>query len=400
MKTSIKKERLKRFFLFKNHREKSFFLYFFFLVLSLCLGNLCLFYLSLHPFLDAGALANEGREFSDQSPFWIYLKPEWINILGLVFISWISSFIFGLMVFRECKKNNLKFKVLNDEIENQIQKTHRLEETIKQNALYLKEKNEQLEKTSVLLEVTQKKLCMNEKLATLGELTAGIAHEINNPTAVILGNVELMQFGLGQNAKVVQEEITAVLEQIDRIRHITRSLLQYTRKGGVQDEVTWQYVNPVIEESMILVRSGTKKQKIVFLTDLNATGCVEINRHQLLQVLVNLQMNGIHAMNEEGTLKVKSEDWLDDQKHQLGVKISVQDFGCGISKENRDKIFSPFFTTRRFGSGLGLSVSQSIVREVGGDIHVESTLGQGSTFTLFLREKGNNEVIFPLNFIE
>lgn len=92
----------------------------------------------------------------------------------------------------------------------------------------------------------------------MGELTAGIAHEINNPTAVILGNVELIQFELGEEASRVQEEIDAILAQIDRIRNITRSLLQYSRQGGVQDEITWQHVNPIIDESITLVKTGTK----------------------------------------------------------------------------------------------------------------------------------------------
>ena len=350
--------------------------------------------------MDTGSVDSLYPELLNKVGFLHKVTPEWRDILGLFAVFLISTLICIMMFFRKLNGNDIKMKRLSCEAEVHIQKINSLDEKIKQYLFCLKEKNEQLEKKDALLDLTQKKLCMNEKLAALGELTAGIAHEINNPIAVILGNVELMKFGLGEHATSVQEEMTAVLEQIDRIRHITRSLLQYSRKGGVQDEVTWQYVNPVIEESVILVRSGTKKSKIAFFTDLRATLCVEINRHQLLQVLVNLQMNGIHAMNEEGTLKVKSEDWLDDQKHPLGVMISVQDFGCGISKENLNKIFSPFFTTRRFGSGLGLSVSQSIVRGLGGEIHVESTLGQGSTFTLLLREKVQSDLISPLYLIE
>ena len=400
MKALIKIARLKSLSLFLIKCMHAFFFRFFPLILTLCLGLLCLFYLSLLLAMDTGSLDSLYRKLLDEVGFLHNFTPEWRDIFGLSSVFLICTVIFITMLFRKLQINNIKINKLNSEAEGQIQKINLLDEKIKQHAFCLKEKNEQLEKKDALLDVTQKKLCMNEKLAALGELTAGIAHEINNPIAVILGNVELMKFGLGEHATAVQEEMTAVLEQIDRIRHITRSLLQYSRKGGVQDEVTWQYVNPVIEESVILVRSGTKKPKITFFTDLNATICVEINRHQLLQVLVNLQMNGIHAMNEEGTLKVKSEDWLDDQNQSLGVMISIQDFGCGISKENRNKIFSPFFTTRRFGSGLGLSVSQSIVRGLGGEIQVESTLGQGSTFTLFLREKVQSDLISPLHLIE
>ena len=167
-----------------------------------------------------------------------------------------------------------------------------LEGKVQQRTASLKDKTEELELHIQLLNQTRDKLVVNEKLAALGELTAGIAHEINNPTAVILGNVELIQFELGEEASRVQEEIDAIHAQIDRIRNITRSLLQYSRKGGVQDEITWQHVNPIIDESITLVKTGTKKRDIEFVTDLQAHTSVEINRHHLLQILVNLQMNG------------------------------------------------------------------------------------------------------------
>ncbi|NGN98021.1 two-component sensor histidine kinase [Grimontia sp. S25] len=262
-----------------------------------------------------------------------------------------------------------------------------LEDKVKERTASLHETTEELRQNITLLEQTRSKLLLNEKLAALGELTAGIAHEINNPTAVILGNIELMEYELGKNATLVSEEMSAVLEQIDRIRNITRSLLQYSRQGGVQDEITWQHVNPVIEESVTLVRSGTKKSDVEVVTELNAKCCVEINRHQLLQVLVNLQMNGVHAMNDRGKLVVRSSDWLDENGNPIGATISVQDFGCGIANENLTKIFDPFFTTRRSGTGLGLAVTHGIVSGLGGEIKVESELGEGTTFTLYLREK-------------
>ncbi|MDD1783041.1 cache domain-containing protein [Enterovibrio sp. ZSDZ35] len=275
-----------------------------------------------------------------------------------------------------------------------------LEDKVKQRTASLHEKTALLEQNIKLLEQTRNKLLLNEKLAALGELTAGIAHEINNPTAVILGNIELMEYELGRNADLVSEEMEAVLEQIDRIRNITRSLLQYSRQGGVQDQITWQHVNPVIEESVTLVRSGMKKHDVEVITELEAKCSVEINRHQLLQVLVNLQMNGIHAMNDEGKLIVRSEDWLDESGNPLGAKISVQDFGCGIANENLTKIFDPFFTTRRSGTGLGLSVTQGIVSGLGGEIKVDSELGEGSIFTLYLRDKIQSDNIASLKVVE
>ncbi len=250
----------------------------------------------------------------------------------------------------------------------------------------LREKTEELEMHIQLLNQTRDKLIVHEKLSALGELTAGIAHEINNPTAVILGNIELIHFELGGDAKRVQEEIDAIHTQIDRIRDITRSLLQYSRQGGIQDEITWQHVNPVIDESVTLVKTGTKKRDIEFITDLQAHTSVEINRHQLLQILVNLQMNAIHAMNGKGKLVVTSEDWVEGGEVK-GAAIHVADEGCGIKDENISRIFSPFYTTKRDGTGLGLSVSQSILSQTGGELKVESEWGKGSIFSIYLPNK-------------
>ncbi len=113
---------------------------------------------------------------------------------------------------------------------------------------------------------------------------------------------------------------------------------------------------------------------------------MEINRHQLLQILVNLQMNAIHAMNGKGKLTVTSENWMEDGEVK-GAVIHVADEGCGIKPENISRIFSPFYTTKRDGTGLGLSVSQSILSQTGGELKVESELGKGSIFSIYLPNK-------------
>lgn len=261
-----------------------------------------------------------------------------------------------------------------------------LECKVQERTASLREKTQELELHIQLLNQTRDKLVVHEKLSALGELTAGIAHEINNPTAVILGNIELIHFELGDDASRVQEEIDAIHAQIDRIRNITRSLLQYSRQGGVQDEITWQHVNPIIDESITLVKTGSKKRDIEFVADLQAHTPVEINRHHLLQILVNLQMNAIHAMNGQGKLIVTSEDWLENGLVK-GTVIHVADEGCGIKPENVSRIFSPFYTTKRDGTGLGLSVSQSILSHTGGELKVESEWGKGSVFSIYLPKK-------------
>ncbi|MCG6349882.1 sensor histidine kinase [Vibrio fluvialis] len=277
----------------------------------------------------------------------------------------------------------------NEEIQSAA---HDLEEKILDRTASLQEKTEQLEHHIQLLNQTRDKLIVHEKLAALGELTAGIAHEINNPTAVILGNTELIRFELGDDAKRVEEEIDAIMLQIDRIRNITRSLLQYSRHGGVQDEITWQHVNPIIDESITLVKTGSKKRDVEFVTDLHAQSSVEVNRHQLLQILVNLQMNAIHAMNGKGKLTIRSEDWC-EHGEVLGAIVHIEDEGCGIKPEHLKRVFDPFYTTKREGTGLGLSVSQSLLSQTGGEIRVQSEVGKGSTFSVYLPSKADAHLL-------
>ncbi|EPW3767200.1 cache domain-containing protein [Vibrio fluvialis] len=277
----------------------------------------------------------------------------------------------------------------NEEIQRAA---HELEEKILDRTASLQEKTEQLEHHIQLLNQTRDKLIVHEKLAALGELTAGIAHEINNPTAVILGNTELIRFELGDDAKRVEEEIDAIMLQIDRIRNITRSLLQYSRHGGVQDEITWQHVNPIIDESITLVKTGSKKRDVEFVTDLHAQSSVEVNRHQLLQILVNLQMNAIHAMNGKGKLTIRSEDWC-EHGEVLGAIVHIEDEGCGIKPEHLKRVFDPFYTTKREGTGLGLSVSQSLLSQTGGEIRVQSEVGKGSTFSVYLPSKADAHLL-------
>ncbi|CAG20291.1 HAMP domain-containing sensor histidine kinase [Photobacterium profundum] len=304
---------------------------------------------------------------------------------------------------------NHELQILGQQFDSMLDQLHQRNEDIKKASLELEdkvqirtrslhEKTEELEQHIKLLNQAKIKLVASEKLAALGELTAGIAHEINNPTAVILGNVELLQLELGDDTQRVKEELDAIHEQIDRIRNITRSLLQYSRQGGVQDEITWHHVNLIVEESLTLVRSGTKSYDVKVEAQLDAKCCIEANRHQLLQVLINLQMNGVHAMDDKGLLKVKTEDWIDQSGKVLGAVVRVTDHGCGISKENLKRIFNPFFTTRRSGTGLGLSVSQGIISEIGGEIEVQSELGKGSTFSIYLREKAtlNNDLMLDV----
>ncbi|HDS1211182.1 TPA: cache domain-containing protein [Shewanella algae] len=256
-----------------------------------------------------------------------------------------------------------------------------LEMKVEERTRSLQEKTEELQRNVQLLNETRQQLVTNEKLTALGELTAGIAHEINNPTAVILGNMELLRVELGDNAELVEEEIDLIIQQVGRISTIIRSLLQYSRPGEFNAPLEMHQITPIIEEMQLLVRHSLGKQEVVLLPELNASYPVQVNRPQLLQVLINLVVNAAHAMDGKGRIWIRTYDWV-EQDEPVGIKIEIEDEGSGIPQEQLSRIFDPFYTTRKDGTGLGLSLSYGIIKRIGGTIEVSSTVGKGTLFTV------------------
>ncbi|UJF23440.1 sensor histidine kinase [Shewanella sp. OMA3-2] len=270
-----------------------------------------------------------------------------------------------------------------------------LELKVEQRTKSLQDKTEELQRNVELLNETRQQLVTNEKLTALGELTAGIAHEINNPTAVILGNMELLKYELGDQAEQVAEEIDLVIQQVGRISTIIRSLLQYSRPGEFNAPIEMHQMTPMVEEVLVLVRHSIQKQEVVLIKELNASCPVEVNRPQLQQVLINLVVNAAHAIEArndttKGKIWIRSQDWLQADE-PIGIKIEVEDEGIGINPEQLSRIFDPFYTTRKDGTGLGLSLSYGIIKRLGGTIEVKSTEGKGTVFIIGLYHRAKDE---------
>ncbi|MFD1330903.1 cache domain-containing protein [Methylopila musalis] len=233
------------------------------------------------------------------------------------------------------------------------------------------------------LEETRRQLVMSEKLASIGEITAGVAHEINNPIAVIQGNLEVARDVLGSAAREVSTEFDLIDQQVQRVNMIVTRLLQFARPDEYAGYVETVAPGAVVTDCLVLVRHLLERADIAVRTEDAAQRVVEVSRTELQQVLINLMVNAIHAMPDGGALTISTRD--EDRAGAPGVAIRVADTGVGIGPEKLDRIFDPFFTAGRHGgTGLGLSISYTLVARYGGAITVESEVGRGSVFAVWL----------------
>jgi two-component system NtrC family sensor kinase len=267
---------------------------------------------------------------------------------------------------------------------------------LEQNDLELRRWNEELnarvdERTRELqlanrqLEATTKQLILSEKLAAIGEITAGVAHEINNPIAVMQGNLEVVRAVVGEKAELAKVEFQLLDEQIQRISQIVTKLLQFAKPEEFAGFVDRHAPGMAVADCMPLVQHLLTRAAIEVRLDNTAGRLVLMNRTELQQVVVNLIVNAIHAMPDGGRLSIETRD--SDRNERAGVEIVVSDTGIGMDPERAAKVFDPFFTTKRQeGTGLGLSISQTLVTRQGGAISVASRPGEGATFTVWLPE--------------
>ncbi|MEY8689053.1 MAG: cache domain-containing protein, partial [Leptothrix sp. (in: b-proteobacteria)] len=231
------------------------------------------------------------------------------------------------------------------------------------------------------LATAQTQLLRSEKLAAVGQLTASVAHEINNPIAVMQGNLDLLRSQLpSATAALVRTELRLLDAQIERMRLIVMQLLQFARPGEYAGYVVPVALGPLIDDSLELT-AHLRTPAITLQRDLQATREPAINRNELQQVLVNLLVNAIDAMPDGGTLTLRTRDVDADR-----VALSVIDSGSGLDAALMDQLFQPFVTRKKDGTGLGLWISRSLVERHGGDLQGANRRdGRGAAFTLLLR---------------
>jgi len=279
-----------------------------------------------------------------------------------------------------------EFDVMLDLLQERSQQIQdwadQLEDKVVERTAELERKNADLRRTIRLLRQTRQQLVIAEKLAALGELTAGVAHEINNPTQVILGNLDMLMGELGSTLKPAEAEIDLIIQQVYRIQEIINNLLQYARPSEYVGYLARVDVNHVTQETLKLIQHMKNKHNFAIDLECKATTEVKINQQELQQVLVNLVVNAIHALPKAGGhIRINTRNW-----EERGVAICVRDNGIGMDEEQLGHVFNPFYSTKGQGdgTGLGLSVSYGLIRRYGGTITVDSAPGRGTEFTVWL----------------
>jgi len=270
-----------------------------------------------------------------------------------------------------------------DEIGRLAGHLDRLLAVIDQNTRHL---DAQVAERTRALELAQQQLVHSEKMATVGQLTASIAHEVNNPIAVIQGNMDLLRELLGpQGAAPVAAELKLVDEQIERMRLIITKLLQFARPGEFAGYVEAVDAARALDDCVVLAGHQISRTGITVQRDYRALRQPQINRQELQQVLVNLIVNSLHAMPEGGTLSLATRDEGEDC-----IALEVADSGSGLSEDLLSRLFQPFVTRRPDGTGLGLWISRGLVQRYGGDIQATNRpRGElGAVFTVMLKASG------------
>jgi PAS domain S-box-containing protein len=225
----------------------------------------------------------------------------------------------------------------------------------------------------------EQQLFESEKLAAIGRLAASIAHEVNNPLEAIKNALYLMQTSsdFEQNSRFLE----IARKETERVSHIIRQMLGFARRPG---EVDWVDINQVLEETLVLLEKKMRQQRIRLTKNFDPDlPHVRARADQLRQVFLNLILNAQQAISGEGEILVSTSRY--EQALQPSIIVQLSDSGVGIAEDDLARIFDPFFSTGKKGTGLGLWVTQDIVRQHGGRIEVSSDIGRGTVFSIVLQ---------------
>lgn len=237
------------------------------------------------------------------------------------------------------------------------------------------------------LRVHQRQLVQSEKLASLGTLLSGVAHELNNPLSNVSSSAQILAEDLDNlDGNFKKDLLVQILEQSDRARDIVRTLLEFSRIS----EFAWQelVLKTLVEKTITLIR-GQAPSNVEINLDIPADLKITVDKQRMQQVFLNLIKNAIDVIGENGRIWISCREISRKGRGRREVEILIEDNGPGIPDEIRDKIFDPFFTTKDVGhgSGLGLFIVHDIIEMHGGSIRVETRTGQGTTVIIWLPDR-------------
>jgi two-component system, NtrC family, sensor histidine kinase HydH len=227
---------------------------------------------------------------------------------------------------------------------------------------------------------TQTQLVQSERLAAIGELAASVVHEVRNPLSAVKMNVSILQKKYGDDP-ATKEHFDLARAQIERLDAMLEDLLDYSKPVALNLQTV--SILELISDARKTADTECKARNVIIessLPDSNLT--IKADRDRLAQVLLNLLLNALQASPEKSKILVRAEEYYSG--NESFVRLSISDQGHGITAENLARVFEPFFTTRKHGTGLGLSNSRKIVEAHGGTLTLESKINTGTTATLTL----------------
>ena len=303
---------------------------------------------------------------SEQHDVWNSIRPYSgaINSIMFVLVGSVTLFFERIwVVYQQISKDK---KALQFAHEKLVFLNQNLEQRVA-------ERTEEL----VLME---KQMAQAEKLASIGQLSAGVAHEINNPLGIILGYTQLLLKNDG-TPKERNNDLKTIEKHAQSCKSIVEDLLNFARESGPKRQFV--QIHDIIDDALNFIQNHSDLDSIQITTDFDPqVPTMALDPEKMKQVFINLIMNAKHAVDKGGVIKIATQ-FIRSGDH---LSIKVSDNGHGIEKKNLSRIFDPFFTTKPTGkgTGLGLSVSYGIIKNHGGDISVESELRKGSIFTIML----------------
>ncbi|MDI6801153.1 MAG: ATP-binding protein [Thermodesulfovibrionales bacterium] len=254
---------------------------------------------------------------------------------------------------------------------------------------WTKSLEEEVQKKTTEIVRAQEQLLNAEKLASLGRMAAGVAHELNSPlTGIVTFAHLLLKHTPLENAQDI-EDIKIIIDQAERCSRIVRGLLGFSRRTvSEKSEIN---INTLVENTLSMVKNQSRFYNIAFDIRLDKSiPDIIVDPNQIQQVFLNLLINAADAMEEKGKINIASR--LVEEQNVKYIEMEFTDTGPGIPEDIRNKIFEPFFTTKPSGkgTGLGLSVSYGIIKKHEGEIFVKSELGKGASFFIHLPVKGES----------